>query len=154
MTGARATALTRAGFTMLVAVGVDQLAKALVRGSIDPGQTISLVPGIDLVRVANEGVAFGLLNGLSSAILILIGVLFTAALGVVLVREAEPRPDLWLPIGLLAGGAIGNLIDRIVDGSVTDFVQLPHWPAFNVADIEITAGVLLLVWALLAEQEG
>jgi signal peptidase II len=58
------------------------------------------------------------------------------------------RPLVWLPTGLLLGGAAGNLIDRLRDGAVTDFIKLPHWPAFNVADIAITFGVLALVYVL------
>jgi signal peptidase II len=55
---------------------------------------------------------------------------------------------VWLPTGLLLGGAAGNLIDRVRDGAVTDFIKLPHWPAFNVADIAITVGVLALLYVL------
>ena len=55
---------------------------------------------------------------------------------------------MWLPTGLLLGGAIGNLIDRARDGSVTDFVKFPHWPAFNVADMAITFGVVALLYVL------
>jgi signal peptidase II len=55
---------------------------------------------------------------------------------------------LWLPTGMLVGGALGNLIDRIANGVVTDFIKLPHWPAFNVADMSITFGVLVLLWVL------
>ena len=58
------------------------------------------------------------------------------------------RPWLWLPTGLLVGGALGNLIDRLAHGAVTDFVKLPLWPAFNVADMAITFGVLALLWVL------
>jgi signal peptidase II len=58
------------------------------------------------------------------------------------------RPMLWLPTGMLVGGAVGNLIDRIANGEVTDWIKLPHWPAFNVADISITFGVLVLLWVL------
>ncbi len=55
-------------------------------------------------------------------------------------RHAE-RPGLWLPTGLLVGGALGNIVDRIREGAVVDFVKLPAWPAFNVADVAIVAGV-------------
>ena len=58
------------------------------------------------------------------------------------------RPWLWLPTGMLVGGAIGNLIDRVANGQVTDFIKLPAWPAFNVADMSITFGVLILLWVL------
>ena len=69
---------------------------------------------------------------------------------------ASDRRGLWLPIGLLAGGAIGNLIDRIHEGAVTDFVDIGPWPAFNLADVEITAGVIILVlmYAFGPEPEG
>ena len=58
------------------------------------------------------------------------------------------RPLLWLPTGLLIGGALGNLIDRLRGESVTDFIDLPLWPPFNVADASITLGVLLLLFVL------
>ena len=69
----------------------------------------------------------------------------------VLLTYLARRPErswLWLPTGLLVGGAIGNLIDRVVHGAVTDFIKLPLWPAFNVADMAITFGVLALLWVL------
>ena len=147
------TVLARAGLTMLLALAADQLTKAIVRGSIEPAETVSFLPGIDLVRVANDGVAFGLFDGLSSGVLVLIGIAFIAGLGAFLLHEADERPGIWLPVGLLAGGAIGNLIDRLRDGYVTDFIDPPAWPAFNLADIEITVGVILLAWALLREPQ-
>lgn len=55
------------------------------------------------------------------------------------------RPLIWIPAGLLIGGAIGNLADRVRQGSVTDFIDLPLWPTFNLADVAITAGVLALL---------
>jgi signal peptidase II len=58
------------------------------------------------------------------------------------------RRLVWLPTGLLLGGAAGNLIDRLREGAVTDFIKLPHWPAFNLADTCITIGVLVLVYVL------
>ena len=58
------------------------------------------------------------------------------------------RPHVWLPTGLLLGGALGNVIDRVRDGAVTDFIKLPGWPAFNLADVAITAGVLALLYVL------
>ena len=58
------------------------------------------------------------------------------------------RRLVWLPTGLLLGGAAGNLIDRIRLGAVTDFIKFPHWPAFNVADICVTFGVISLIWVL------
>ena len=58
---------------------------------------------------------------------------------------------MWIAVGLLAGGALGNLADRVRAGAVTDFIDLPLWPPFNLADMAITAGVALLAWAYLRE---
>ena len=58
------------------------------------------------------------------------------------------RPLVWLPTGLLLGGALGNVVDRVRVGAVTDFVKLPAWPAFNLADTAITFGVLALLLVL------
>lgn len=134
----------RAVLVALAAVALDQLAKALVRGSLAPGERVTLVGGTDLVRVANRGIAFGLLDDAGALVIVLAAGAFGALLIVFL--SASDRGGLWLPIGLLAGGAIGNLIDRVREGAVTDFIDLGPWPAFNLADVEITLGVVILVW--------
>lgn len=146
-----ASALRRVALVAVLALAVDQLAKAIVRASVEPGESVSVVAGLDIVRVANEGIAFGMLDDVSSGVLVAIAVLFTIALGWFCVALADRR--LWLPLGLLAGGALGNLIDRVREGFVTDFIDPPAWPAFNVADIEITVGVLLLAWIVLRDPE-
>jgi signal peptidase II len=134
----------RALLVAVVALALDQLTKALVRGGLSPGERVDLVPGIDLVHVGNRGIAFGLLDDAGSFVLVLAAVAFASLLAVFL--TASDRRGLWLPIGLLAGGAIGNLIDRIHQGAVTDFIDIGPWPAFNLADVEITLGVVILVW--------
>ena len=140
---ASSAGLGRAGIVALIAVALDQISKAIVRGQVLPGESHELFAGIHIVRVSNEGIAFGMLDDAGTLVLVIAAVAFAILLGLFLV-SAE-RPGLWLPIGLLAGGAIGNLIDRIREGAVTDFIDPPQWPAFNVADIEITLGVLMLV---------
>jgi signal peptidase II len=135
---ARAAALT------LAVVAVDQATKALVRGGVELGDRDGVFPGVELVHVRNRGIAFGLLDDAGSLVLVLAAVAFAALLGVFL--AASDRRGLWLPIGLLAGGAVGNLIDRIHEGAVTDFVDIGPWPSFNLADVEITIGVVILVW--------
>lgn len=145
-----ASALRRAALVAALALALDQLTKALVRGSIEPGESVSVLPGVDFVRVANDGIAFGMLDNVSSGVLVAIAAAFTLALGWFCFAMADRR-GLWLPLGLLAGGAIGNLVDRVREGYVTDFIDLPAWPAFNVADMEITFGVLILAWMLLAD---
>lgn len=143
---ARALAFGRAGALALIVIGLDQLAKHLIRTGIAIGEERKLFIGIKLVHVRNTGVAFSLFSGGGTVVL----VITLAALGLLatyLARRPE-RPWLWLPTGLLIGGALGNLIDRLVHGAVTDFIKFPLWPAFNVADIAITFGVLSLLWVL------
>jgi signal peptidase II len=136
-------ASARAALVAVATVVADQAVKALVRAEIDPGERISVVPGLHLVRVHNSGVAFGLFPG-GGIVLIAVGVVALTALLTFFVTHHGKRL-VWLPTGLLIGGAAGNLVDRLREGSVTDFLQLPHWPAFNVADMAITVGVVALV---------
>jgi signal peptidase II len=138
-----------AGRAALVAAGVvaaDQAVKAIVRSSIDRGESVDLVLGFHLVSFRNRGIAFGLLED-GGALLVVFAALALAALLVFFARHRD-RPLVWLPVGLLIGGAAGNLIDRIRDGAVTDFIDPPWWPAFNVADAAITFGVISLLYVL------
>lgn len=149
----RGPGLGRAALVALAVVAADQATKAIARTEIAPGEAVDLVAGIDLVRVSNDGIAFGLLDGAGSAVLVIAALAFAVLLGVLL--AGAERRGLWLPIGLLAGGAVGNLIDRVRDGAVTDFIDPPNWPAFNFADVSITIGVLLLIGIyVLGEEEA
>jgi signal peptidase II len=142
----RSTAFARAGALGLVVFGLDQLTKRTVAAGITPGHEQSLLPGVHLVHVHNTGVAFGFLSG-GGAVVLACTLVALAALVFYFLRHPASR-GLWVPTGLLVGGAIGNLIDRLLNGSVTDFIKLPHWPAFNVADIAITVGVVALAFVL------
>ena len=139
------TSLAAAGVAAVV-VAADQVVKALVREEIAAGERHDLVAGIELVNVRNTGIAFGFLEG-GGAVLV-VGTAFALLALVVFFVTHTGRPLVWLPTGLLLGGAIGNLIDRALEGSVTDFVKLPHFPAFNVADTAITIGVIALIYVL------
>jgi signal peptidase II len=142
---ARRTAL----LTALVAVAVvvaDQISKAIVRANISRVEEIDLVLGIKLIHTRNTGVAFSLFSG-GGPLIVIIAILALGALLAFFLTHLH-RPLVWLPTGLFLGGAAGNLIDRVRLGAVTDFVKIPHWPAFNVADICITFGVLTLVWVV------
>jgi signal peptidase II len=143
---AAATAWGRAGLVVLAVVLADQLTKALVVAGLGRGERDGVLPGVELVHVRNKGLAFGLLDGGGT----LLTVLTLTALGALLVYFAlhAARPLLWLSTGLLLGGALGNMVDRAREGAVTDFIDLPLWPAFNLADVAITAGVLTLLAAL------
>jgi len=124
-------------------VAVDQLAKQAVEDSIVPGEEHKLLPGIQLVNTRNHGVAFGFLPGSHVGVTILIGIALLLLL-VYFARHARLRL-IWLPTGMLMGGALGNIIDRLRVGSVTDFIKLPlGWPPFNLADASITLGILIL----------
>lgn len=143
----RRRAFARAAAVTAFVVGVDQLTKHTIGTSIAPGQVKTVIPGIvHFVYERNTGVAFGFLGGAGAIVYILIGVAVTALL-VFLWRRPE-RAGLWLPTGMLIGGAVGNLIDRVARGSVIDFIKLPDWPAFNVADMSITFGVLVLLYVI------
>jgi len=126
-----------------VVLGLDQLTKHLVEDSIPRGEERSFLPGIQLVDTRNRGVAFGFLPSHQTVVTILIG----AALVFLLIYFARHTavPAIWLPTGMLIGGALGNIIDRSRHGSVTDFIKLPlGWPPFNIADAAITLGILIL----------
>jgi signal peptidase II len=105
-----------------------------------------VLPGIDLVNTRNTGVAFSLFTG-GGPLLAAIAVVALAGLVVFFLTHLDRRL-IWLPTGLLIGGAVGNLIDRATEGAVTDFIDLPLWPVFNVADMSITFGMLLLLYVL------
>jgi signal peptidase II len=133
----------RAALVLAIVVAADQLSKRAVERSIVPGEERKLLPGVQLVDTRNHGIAFGVLTGSQVVVTILIG----AALLVLLVYFARHSREslIWLPTGMLVGGAAGNVIDRIRAGSVTDFIQLPlGWPPFNLADASITLGVVAL----------
>jgi signal peptidase II len=140
------SAWLRAGLVFVVVLALDQATKAIVRSSIPRGDTEKFFLGINLVNTRNKGVAFGLLSGGGGLVIAIIA----AALVLLLAYFAThaDKPLLWLPTGLLLGGAIGNLLDRIRGDAVTDFIDLPLWPPFNVADMAITFGVLSLLYAL------
>jgi signal peptidase II len=151
MSPAASRAWWLAGALCGLVVVLDQVVKAVIEDRIVLGEEIDVLGPLKLTLSHNEGVAFGLAGG-SGAPLVVITVV---ALGVVvyLFSRNPARPWMWVATGLLAGGAIGNLADRIRIGAVTDFVELPHWPPFNLADVAITAGVLTLVLIYLREAE-
>ncbi len=136
----------RAALVAVATVAADQAVKALVRSTIERGDAVELFLGVQIVNVRNRGIAFGLFAD-GGVLLVLFALAALAALLVFFARHRD-RPLVWLPTGLLIGGATGNLIDRTTEGAVTDFIDFPLWPAFNVADIAITFGVLTLLYVL------
>lgn len=139
----------------VVIVAIDQVTKGLVEGGIGLHERHEIIPGLlNFTHVRNSGVAFGLfadqgtaqvgawiLSGLGAAALVIVGLYFW--------RTATADRILLSALGLILGGAVGNLIDRVGSGSVTDFIDVYvgtyHWHTFNVADSAITVGICLML---------
>ena len=141
-----AGAWARAGLVMVVVIALDQATKALVRSKVAIGDSDGVLPGVQLVHARNDGVAFNVLAG-GSWLVVVVVALAVVALVAYFATHLD-KPLVWLPTGMLLGGALGNIIDRVRDGAVTDFIKLPAWPAFNVADMSITFGVLTLLYVI------
>jgi len=144
MTAGRTVA--RAALVAAGVVALDQVAKAIVVANIDRFEQVDLFLGLKLVHTRNTGVAFSMFSG-GGAFVVIIAFVALAALLAFFFTHLKTRL-VWLPTGMLLGGAVGNLIDRIRLGWVTDFIKIPHWPAFNVADIAVTLGVIVLIFVL------
>lgn len=127
-------------------VAIDQASKDAVRSGVGRGETVEILPFLDLANTRNRGVAFGLAGDVSP---LLIGGALVVLLGLLVYLAGRSRTGwtVWLPAGLLLGGALGNLADRVRDDAVTDFIDFPSWPTFNLADVAIVIGVALLVLA-------
>lgn len=135
-----------AAATAGVVVALDQATKQLAVSNIERGDQVSVLPGLDLTSARNTGVAFGALEGGGLVVAILIGVSLALLVGYFVVHR--DMPWLWLPVGLLLGGALGNLADRARQGAVIDFIDPVAWPAFNLADACIVIGVLALLYVV------
>jgi len=133
----------RAAGVLVVVLAADQVVKALVTASLERGEERAVVAGIKLVNTRNSGIAFGQLQGGGAIVAVVIAIAVCALL-VYFAHHARQRL-MWLPTGLLLGGALGNIADRIREGAVVDFLKVPYWPAFNVADAAITCGVVILL---------
>ena len=143
--------LRRGLLIALCVIALDQAAKWwILRSVMNPPQLVEIMPMFNLVLTWNRGVSFGLFDaGSSAGPWILSGVaLLIVGILIFWLRGAEGKL-VSVAVGFIAGGAIGNVIDRIVHGAVVDFLDVYwgsyHWPAFNVADSGITVGAILLV---------
>jgi signal peptidase II len=128
-----------------VVVALDQGTKALATSLVSRGDRIEVLPFLHLENVRNQGVAFGIGGDISA---VFIGATIVLLLGFLVFLAVRGGSGwlVWLPAALLIGGALGNLADRVRDGAVTDFISLPAWPTFNLADVAIVVGVLLLLF--------
>lgn len=139
-----------------VVVALDQFTKLIITRTLTVGESRTVIDGVlSISHVRNTGAAFGLLRGRSGLLAL------AATVGIViLVGVIVRHPPRLTGVGaaLIAGGAVGNLLDRIVrdwplNGSVVDFVDFRYWPAFNVADSAITIGALIFVVAGFRERD-
>jgi signal peptidase II len=139
--------------TAFLVVVADQLSKLWIRSNLLEGQSLFEAGIFRIIRVQNTGAAFGLFQG-QSFILTIIAFVGVVAL-LLYVRLFNRRSSLLdnmlgrIAIGLILGGAIGNLIDRLRFGGVTDFISIGWWPAFNIADPALVVGVILFAYSLL-----
>jgi signal peptidase II len=140
--GGPAAAVATAG----IVLAIDQATKQLAVTNIERGHEVNVFFGLDLTNTRNTGVAFGALEGGGAIVGILIGLSLALLLGYFAFHR--DMPWLWLPVGLLLGGALGNLADRAREGAVIDFIDPVAWPAFNLADTCIVVGVFALLWVV------
>ncbi|HEY5943728.1 MAG TPA: signal peptidase II [Solirubrobacterales bacterium] len=152
MSGSSARPWTLAGVLCALVLVADQVAKAVVEANLVPGELVEVLGPLELTLSHNRGVAFGLAGGAGIGLVLVT----LAALGLIVYLFARDpsRPGMWVACGLVAGGALGNLADRIVAGEVTDYIAVGSWPAFNVADIAITCGVALLALIYIRDAES
>jgi signal peptidase II len=133
----------------------DQATKTVVLSLISPGQVLPVLPGLDLALSFNEGASFGMMSNLMAGRPLLMAAL-TGALALIFAFMAFRTDNRFERTGLalIVGGALGNIIDRLRQGAVTDFLSLYwrdwHWPTFNGADIAITLGALIILIATFA----
>jgi signal peptidase II len=133
----------------LAAAAADQLTKYLVVGTLELGDSVPVIGPLSIHNVRNTGIAFGLFAD-STGIVIVLTSIAIAALVVFFARSGRRHPLLPVAVGLVLGGSLSNLIDRLRLGHVTDFIDFDYWPAFNLADTFIVVGVGLLFLSFVA----
>ena len=137
----------------VAAVLADQLTKHLVRSELQLGESVPLVGDFQIHHVYNTGIAFGFFGGLAGPVTVI-------TIGAVIwmvgyfAKSGSRHPVLPVALGLLIGGATGNLLDRVRLGHVTDFIDPPYWPAFNLADTFICVGVGILLATFVVAEHG
>ena len=135
------------------AIAADQLTKRLVAAHLSLGDAVSVAGAFSIHHVQNSGIAFGLLASATPLVIVLTAVAVAWML-VFFARSGARHPVLPVGLGLVVGGSVSNLADRIRHGHVTDFLDVRFWPAFNLADTFIVAGVVVLLAALLVADRG
>jgi signal peptidase II len=146
--GATLSQWTSLAAVALSALGADQLTKAIVTNRLDLNDEVHVVGSFSIHHVTNSGIAFGLFASATPIVILLTG-LAVAWMLYFFARSGSRHPVLPVALGLVIGGSVSNLIDRIRLGHVTDFLDFRYWPAFNLADTFIVVGVAALLLALI-----
>jgi signal peptidase II len=141
------------GAIVLAAVVGDQVTKHVVASNLSLGERLHVVGPFSIRHVQNPGIAFGLFSNATAAVIVVTAIAVAWML-VYFARSGARHPVLPVALGLVIGGSVSNLADRVRLGFVTDFLDFRYWPAFNLADSFIVIGVgILLAALLLAERE-
>ena len=132
---------------LLISLAADQILKSWAHASVNACGVIPVMGGLNIVAIDNSGMAFGVAGGSAPWILILIGLTLSAWLFLWLMRTRSTLDAVGL--GLAVGGALGNVADRLLLGAVRDYIDVYwnelHWPAFNLADVAIVTGLMMVV---------
>lgn len=130
---------------VIAIVIIDQATKYLISTFMSPLDSIEIFPFLHIINIRNTGAAFGMFRDLSSSFFIIVSLVAIVFVISLIVRNVYSLTGL----SLILGGAIGNLIDRLLNGKVVDFIDFSigsfHWPAFNVADSALTVGIAIII---------
>ena len=136
-------------FIAVPVIILDVVTKMIIVKQVAFHETIKVLPFINIVHIENKGAAFGLFAGLGNVFFIIISLVAIVFIAYYL-KTVQKKMEI-ISLSLVLGGAVGNLIDRIRIGKVTDFIDFYinnwHWPSFNVADSALTVGIILFLWA-------
>ena len=150
----RSFAATRAQWLALAAIAVaaviaDQVTKHVVASHLTLGEGLHVVGPFTIRHVQNSGIAFGFFSSATAAVIVVTAIAIAWMLAY-FARSGARHPVLPVALGLVIGGSVSNLVDRVRLGHVTDFLDFKYWPAFNLADSFIVVGVGILLVALVA----
>jgi signal peptidase II len=146
---ARAPQWAGLGAVVLAAIAADQLTKLIVSTQLAFDESLHVLGPFSIHHVQNSGIAFGLFASATPVVIVLTAVAIAWML-LFFARSGARHPVLPVALGLVIGGSVSNLVDRVRLGHVTDFVDLKYWPAFNLADSFIVVGVAILLLTLVA----
>ena len=132
----------------IAAVAADQVTKHIVASQLSLDDEVKVIGPFSIHHVQNSGIAFGLFSS-ATAVVIVLTTVAVAWMLFFFARSGARHPILPVALGLVIGGSVSNLVDRVRLGHVTDFLDLKFWPAFNLADSFIVVGVAILLLALL-----